>query len=389
MMSGIDKFEGDEIKVAAEERVGYQFLICARGLYTSLSQQVNSRQYEIQERLPHIKLAIVELGKLWEIDAPMQKPYVTPQTLRDDYIFAKRRYEFTKVNPDLYRERENKKRDQLQKERTNIINKIKNEEIEFAHAEDRRRLYIKDEVARLKETLRHLESKKHRYETDVTHKSWLPVNKKRNESKLLDVQNQIVKIESDMKEIVTLKRESLENRRYQLRLLNKRRWDIDRSLQKVNRWQNAVDNAEIVKIVRSMDIEFDLERHYSACEQRIAHAYLNVYALLSDAIALMPGTLSDLKAEHDRLTAFAAKLYCPELQSRSVLTLYGKLSYLTREDREQVIRQRTSPNQLPVALLKTLSVKTLKKQISSQGLYRKVLPNVNSPGDDYEVTKKR
>lgn len=389
----MDRYDNEFFSVPMNERVGTKFIVCADSLYAGLSQLRDSKRGKYFAKTVAIKSAIEELIKLWQEYSVTVKAYPVSESLRQDYHFAKNRYDNMRQNPDDFRMNEERRRHDLELERDALLKKIKNQEIEFARAEDNKRHYIRDEQARLKAALDVLNSKKARLERkdrNPTVLCCIPLTAERIARDLQALQQEITAIKFQLENLTHLKRASLEDRRYQLNLLHQRRWDIDKSLQKVNRWQTAVDNAEVVMMVRRMNIDDAAERYYANVPSHLIHAFLKVYGLFSDIINLVPNLSNEMRDYYDQMQRFAEKIYCPYINYRSVVTLYAALQALNDDDKNQVLLHETVIDHLPPVLLRALSVKHLDKQNPSISLFRKISPNQNNnQGDIHEVASKQ
>jgi hypothetical protein len=141
--------------------------------------------------------------------------------------------------------------------------------------------------------------------------------------------------------------------------------------------QNAIDNAEVVMMVRRIDFDNAVDRYYSSSPPHVLHGYLNVYALISQCMNQPLENSDSAKKKFAMLMTYADKLYCPEITNRSVETLNKKIQILNMEDRNKVILQKPLVDRLPDILLRTLSVKSARDKVSVQGIYGKSLPNQN------------
>tara|TARA_R110000868_G_scaffold174324_2_gene410940 strand:- start:394 stop:1608 length:1215 start_codon:yes stop_codon:yes gene_type:complete len=386
----MDRYEDDEIELAITERSGAKFIGFSRDIYLYMKELPGANHGKLEDALRSIYSASDALYQLW-IEFERERPrFSVPKNLREDYSFAKHRYAKTKGSPETFYKHDDIKKEELLKEKDYLVTKIRDGEIEFARFEDEKRHEIKNQRENITEELAVLKYKKKKYEARNLEQQpgCLPLCGKKKKDKLPEVLVRLDECEAALKELGREPSTELEDKRYQLNLLHRRRWDVDKSLntrngnhmEKMKRWKNAIDNAEMVMIVRQMDIDDAVIRHYSEFPRQLIHAFLNAYTFINDAALLIGGAADEIKAELEGLEKIAELIYCADIANRSVSTLYKKIQILSENDRAQVIYHKPVEHSLPEALLRTFSVKNLKDTVSSLGLYRKVLPNKSFPG---------
>lgn len=381
----MDRYEEEQLELALNERAGWKFTECAKAVYLELARLQESKRIRLDQKFPMIVTAVNELLALWNNEEGNREKFMVPAALRDNYHFAKKRYQRMKGNPDTFYNEDSNRRAELEKEKAMLADKIRNFEVEYAREEDEKRQEVTSERIRLTSELAVLNYKKKKLEdkTESATAQCFARCDKKGVNKLEETTAKIKEIEGQLKKIGPLQTKSLDDKRYQLQLLHKRRWDIDKALNaqdsgamtRLHRWQNAIDNAEVVMIVRRMDIDDAVSRHYSTFSKQLIHAFLNVYTLIKDC-AMQAGEDAELiRDELKQLDELAELLSCPAISNRSVVTLFKKMQILQEVDRMQVIHEKPARNHLPIALTKTFSVKNFKETASSLGLYRKVIEN--------------
>ncbi len=380
----MDRYRDERIVLDLKDRIGGKFIRSAKEIYLQLASLQASSKVKFDEKLQMIVPAIDELSKHWEVQEMLRDKFTVPVDLRDNYNFAMKRYMNTKINPDEFHKRDGNKRAELEKENVLLAEKIRSYEVDYAREEDEKRYEVMNERTKLTSEMAVLNYKKGKYESHLKSgaSSFFVCGAKNYKAKIAEIDLRIKEIEAQLKRVNADKMKSLEDKRYQLELMHRRRWDVEKALNnyqenaksRVGRWQNAIDNAEVVMIVRRMDIDAAIERYYASCSQKMIHAFLKVYALIKDCAATA-GSFDELfRADLVALNDCAEKIYCPKISSRSVETLYKKMKLLKIEDRNQVIYNKPVKDSLPEALVKTFSVKNLKDNMETLGLFRKALP---------------
>jgi len=391
----MNRYEDEKFDLDLKERSGWRFIACARGIYLQLANLHETKHVKLGPEFQKIVPVLDELYKIWGAEEDLRDKCMVPKYMRDDYKFAKDRHQRMTAGPDRFYKEDGEKRKQLEQEKYILANKIKKFEIDFSREEDTRRLEIMDQRVQISGELAVLKYEKEKYEgkSKSILAMCLPMLYKKDDRKLAAVNEKIKVIEEKLAKLGPLTSKSLEEKRYTLDLLYKRRWDVEKTLNahddsaitRVKRWQNAIDNAEVVLVVRRMDIDDAINRFYAAMSSQVIHAMLNAYALIKMTVD-GSGAAFALEAEMKEFAEIADMMYCPEIASRSVLTLYKKIQALKEEDRHQIIHQKPQKNHLPEALIKTFSVKNLKAAANSLGLFRKVIDNPQSV-DDTEQKK--
>jgi len=379
----MDRYRDETLVLELKDRIGSKFIHSAKEIYLQLARLQESKNVRFDEKLQMIVSAVDELAKHWEVAELMREKFTVLGELRDNYNFAMKRYMNTKINPEEFHKRDGNKRAELEKENILLAEKIKSYEVDFAREEDARRYEMMIERTRLSSEMAVLKYKKEQYEkrSKTGASRFLICGSKNYKDKIAATDARITEIEMLLKRLAADKMKALEDKRYQLELMHRRRWDVEKALNnyqenaktKIGRWQNAIDNAEVVMIVRRMDIDAAIDRYYAGFSQQVIHAFLNVYALTKDCVAAARSFDELFRADLMELTDCAEKIYCPEIASRSVETLYKKMQILKVEDRNQVIYHKPVKGHLPEALVKTFSVKNLKETMGTLGLYRKAL----------------
>lgn len=379
----MDRYEEKELDMPLNQRAGWKFTECAKAVYLELARLQESKRIRLDQKFTKIVSAVNDLLALWNNEERTREKFLVPATMRDDYHFAKKRYQRMKGNPDTFYKEDTSRRAELEKEKVMLADKIRNFEIEYAREEDEKRHEVTSERIRLTSELAVLNYKKKKYEnkSESTTARCFAVCDKKGVNKLADTVAKIKEIEDQLKKLGPLQTKSLDDKRYQLQLLHKRRWDIDKALNahdsgavtRLHRWQNAIDNAEVVMIVRRMDIDDAANRHFSTFSTQLIHAFLNVYTLIKDC-AMQAGEDAELfRDELKQLEELAELISCPDISNRSVATLFKKMQILQEVDRVQIMHEKPVKDHLPIALTKTFSVKNFKDTASSLGLYRKVI----------------
>lgn len=379
----MDRYEDEKIDLEMKERTGSKFITCAKNIYLELARLQESKRIRLNEKFPMIVGAVSELDKLYQNEELLRYKFQMPATLRDDYHFAKKRYQRMKGNPQSFYDEDEKRRADLEKEKEMLANRIRNFEIEYAREEDQKRLEDNEMRISLNSELAVLKYKKQKYEkkTESSTAKCFAVCNKKGVNKLDEVNQRIGEIEERLKKLGPLVTESLKEKRYHLQLLHKRRWDVDKALDahqvntsnKLHRWQNAIDNAEVVMVVRQMDIDDAINRYYATFSTQLIHAFLNVYCLVMDCVA-QAGIHADLlDDEVKQFNTLSDLISCPDIANRTVKTLYKKMQILEEKDRAQIIHEKPVRDHLPAALVKTFSIKNFTRTVSELGLYRKIL----------------
>lgn len=392
----MDRYRDEKLNLDLKDRIGSKFIQSAKQIYLQLAELQESKKIKLDEKLQMIVPAVDELVKHWEVAELMREKFVVPAELRENYNFALRRYMNTKINPDEFHKRDDNKRAELEKENILLAEKIKSYEIEFAREEDARRYEMMNERARLSGEMAVLQYKKEQYEkrSKTGAARFFICGSKNYKEKIAATDARIAEVDAQLKRLTGNKTKALEDKRYQLELMHRRRWDVEKALNnyqanaktKIGRWQNAIDNAEVVMIVRRMDIDAAIDRYYAGFSQQLIHAFLNVYALTKDCVAAAGSFDEFLRADLAILADCAEKIYCPEIASRSVETLYKKMQILKVEDRNQVIYNKPVKGHLPEALVKTFSVKNLKETMGTLGLYRRALTHSDNTESAVVIT---
>lgn len=378
----MDRYEEDTQDVTIKDRTGWKFILCAREIYLQLARMQKSGSINIDQKFQKMVPALDELTSLWELDEMKRDSFIVPATLKEDYHFSKKRYARMKGNPEDFHKEDTNKRSELEKEKIALANRIKTYEVEFAREEDEVRRHVNDERIRLNSELAVLNYKKKKYEekaeSGITN-CFLLCNKK-DVNKLADINEKIKQMEMALRKIGPIQSKSLAEKRYQMELLHRRRWDVDKALNahddsagtRLRRWTNAVDNAEVVMIVRRMDIDDAVNRYYSTVSSQVIHAMLNVYALLKMCAEQITHNEHNINDDISQLTEYADLLHCPDIANRSVVTLYKKMQILNEDDRNQIINHKPAKDRLPEALVKTFSVKNFREGAATLGLFRKM-----------------
>lgn len=375
----IDRYDEDVQDVAIKDRTGWKFILCAREIYMQLARMQKAGSIHLDQQFQKIVPAIDELTALWEVEEMRREKFIVPNTLKEDYAFAKKRYKRMKGNPEDFHKEDTNKRAELEKEKIALANRIKTYEVEFAREEDEVRHAVYNDRIKLTSELAVLNYKKKKYEEKSTSGCFAMFHKK-DAAKLTETNEQIKQLEDALRRLGPIKSKSLDEKRYQMELLHKRRWDVDKALNahddsagtRLRRWTNAVDNAEVVMIVRRMDIDDAIKRYYSTASSQVIHAMLNVYALLKICAAQISQHPHNINDDISELDEFADLLHCPDIANRSVVTLYKKMQILKEDDRNQIINHKPMKDRLPEALVKTFSVKNFRNNAATLGLFRRV-----------------
>ncbi len=377
----MDRYEDDVQEITLKERSGWKFILSAREIYLQLARMQKSGSINLDQQFQKIVPAIDELTQLWENEEKGREKFIVPNTLKEDYHFAKKRYARMKGYPEDFHKEDTNKRAELEKEKIALANRIKTYEVEFAREEDEVRREVNNERIKLTSELAVLKYKKQKYEekAEGVAKCFLMCNKK-DVNRLAETNEKIKQIEDALRKIGPIQSKSLAEKRYQMELLHKRRWDVDKALNahdgsagtRLRRWTNAVDNAEVVMIVRRMDIDDAVNRYYSTVSSQVIHAMLNVYALLKMCAAQISAHEHNIEDDISQLTEFADIIHCTDIANRSVVTLYKKMQILKEEDRNQIINHKPAKSGLPEALVKTFSVKNFRNTAGTLGLFRRV-----------------
>ncbi len=325
----LDRYENKELELDLENRISFKFMKCSEEVYAELTRVHDSKQVKIKDKLPAIKSALDDASKLWRDSERVRPKFMVPDSLLSDYLFAKNRYNSTSLSPEIFRQKDEQQRLVLEKERVSLAEKIQIQEVEFAQAEEERLQFINTERARLNAELSVLMARKVRYQARAqssSHCIWVTSAQK----KLPDVLKQMSEVEKTIKSLPDVRSKFLKDKRDDLSRLHKRRWDIEKALNShdeaggnnINRWINAIDNAEVVMIVRRMDIEKAAERYYAECSLKVAYTFFNVYKLLMDLASQYHGVTVPIKEKLQELTRYAEVIYCPAIAERSIDTLY-------------------------------------------------------------------
>lgn len=381
----MDRFNGDTVELNLDQRVGFKFISSSYALFDALTHVSSPRHLNLKEKLSTLRSAIDRAGDMWLELEQTRPPFTIPAGLRHDYEFAKKRFLFTKANPHNFYEKNLKEREEMEKERKMIAVKIAEKEVLLARAEDDRRHEIESQRDRINNELAILNARRQRYEKLIAKKtvSLLSSCLGSYQDRLSVIIDDINHREDVLKNLGKQISPELEDMAYQLNLLRKRRFEVGKTLNVRNDhhpihvagWQNAVDIAETVMLVRGMDIESAANRYYCSEPIDITHAFLSVYGLIKDILAQRGLEMTnDMRQQLSLLDGYAGELHAPSVAGRSIDTLYKKMLMLKDEDRNQVIYRKPEKNQLPEALLRTLSVKAFQKNGASLGLFRKILP---------------
>ena len=333
----IDRYDNAEQNIDLKERTGWKYIACAKEIYLQLARLHQSKKIKFDTQFQMIVPAIDELFKWWDVEEGLRRKFIVPNVLIDDYEFSKKRLQFMKGNPENFHKEDSSKRAALEKEKAILADKIQNFEIEFLRAEAEKNHQTDTERSRITGELAILNYKRKKYESKTTGDTarCLPICCKRKKLKLSDINEKIAQLETELKGLSAAQFNALEDQRAQQESLHKRRWEVDKALEayegndanRLGRYQNAIDNAEVVKIVRRMDIDDAIDRYYSSVSTRVIHAALTVYALLQKSVAETGVHASMLEDNMQLLSRYADMLYCPEIANRTVTTLYKKNEY--------------------------------------------------------------
>src|SRR3990167_8480687 len=160
----IGRYKNDETDLTLNERVGGRFIHAAKQIYLLLLNFQEAKKIRFDAKFKAIVPAINDLHELWvefEKDRPTFK---LTADLRSNYQFAMRRYRNMKRNPTEFYETDNAHRQELEKEKAMLAEKIKNDELDFSRAEDVRRMEIQYEKKGLNTELAVLQYRKKNYE---------------------------------------------------------------------------------------------------------------------------------------------------------------------------------------------------------------------------------
>jgi hypothetical protein len=373
----MDRYDGDEIKLTFKERPG--------GLFIGYATEINS----LLEKLKIDAISMDSLKKVWMLEEESRKSYIIPNEMRDAYLFAKRRLSFMKVNPQIFHQDDTSKRAELEKRKISLAKEIDRYEKEFARAEDKKRLSKDEDRNKINDELAVLNYKKKKYEDRKKNNkmSCLPICGNKTTKKLDAV---IARIDTLQKEIAKLDKSSSESlflQRKKLDELRKERNSIDKALSvyesavisKARRFQNAMNNAEIVVKVRQLEIDEGAERYYGDTFLHVIHLFLKVYAQIKVAVEKANTTKGNkevidlLNKISILLDQVAEVIYSPGANNRTLVTLYRKMLLLPERDRQGIIEDKHVHNELPAVLVRTFSVKNFKAQLPSLSLFRKTL----------------
>lgn len=371
-------YAGGEIKLDYAKRPG--------GIFMDRAKQINSLLEKINIETPSLE----DLGKIWVREEELRKVYTIPVEKSDAYDNARQRLEFMRVNPQIFHQDDTKKRAELEKQKADLAKKIDSYQVKFSRAEDSKRLESDSERDKIKSELAVLDYKKKKYEDRKKNKATgcFPCGNK-NEKKLMEATARIAELTTKLNGLKKASYESLSREKGKLEELRHERMIIDKALSaydsavvsRARRYQNAMNNLEIVMKVRELEIDEDVERHYGAMTQHMIHVFLKVYTVIKDGVTTANKNVNkqnreivDLLNKHVILfDQIAETIYCPKAANRSLMTLYKKMGMLRPEDREQVIKVKPIEDRLPPALVRTFSVKNFRRDAPSLGLFREVI----------------
>ena len=382
----MDRYENSEIALDLNERTTSKFVSCAKDIYLQLAQLQQDKKINLNEQFTMIVTAVSDLSQLLVIEEKYRGKFIVPDVMHEDYLFAKNRVKRMRDNPEHFHNEESSKRVELEKVKNKLANQIKDFEVEYAREEDERRLEANNDRARITSEMAYLKFKKKKYEDRAAKglSRCLPICGRGDAKKITEMAARLKELEAELRGLGTAQYRSLDEKRRQLEELRKRRWNVDKALtaqenalsNKTRRWQNAISNAEIVMLVRRLDIDAEMNRHYSSVGTQTIHALLNVFALVKSCVDQAGKNASMLSDEMETLSGYATALYCPTITNRTVTTLYRKMmEKLPAADRNQIINSKPVRDHLPAALLQTFSVKNFKDTASSLALFRKVTAN--------------
>jgi hypothetical protein len=330
----MDRYASEKIEQDMSERAGTKFLQCSLSIYEALKGLPQKKAQKLTEKLQDVAFGVNQLKNSYSSYEADRPKFIIPEKLRNDYRRAYYNYGFIRNNPEEYFKQNDTKIDDLEKEKQFLIEKIRIKEVKFARHEDDVRHEKNFERTRLIAEIGKLRAKKEKYEEQSkSGKGLLSACFGGHQGKIEATLKKLTETESRLREISGQIDDNLEAKRYQLTMLHKRRWSIEKTInafadspkERTKRWHKAIDEAEILMNVRRLEIDDAMSRYYAEYPKSVFDSFLNVYSKLHICADNVSGMPDKLKSDFEELSVIANMIFKAGMPYRSLLGLYTKL----------------------------------------------------------------